>query len=147
VGVSPPRPSPIVRDKAQIEKLYGVTEDEIEELREWIASAGWPAAMTKTFMKHLDADLVVYAWCEHCNRSVKVRSPNYAGFVAVAKLVSEYKLRKTADMPTEINVTHRIGPARDLSQLSTAQLREIAAGTARVEEVQEGEWEELPPVA
>lgn len=134
MSVDPPKPTRVVRSRDQIEKLYAITDGDLDELREWIGSAGWPAALTKAFMRHLDADLVVQAWTEE-GVSAKVRYPNYAGFAAVAKLVSEYKLRKVADVK-ELHVSGRV--VHELSSLSDRELELIA----------EGEWEpQLPPAA
>lgn len=130
-----------------MDALYGIGDEERRELIEWIATLEVPAALQKTLAKGTDLDLVADAWCPGCNGRVKVRHPDYKGCAAFIKLLFEYKLRRPADLPSELTVTHRIGPARDLSRLSTAQLREIASGRARVEEVEEAEWEELPPAA
>lgn len=129
----PPKPSGVVRDRAQIDRLYAITDDDLEELKEWIGSVGWPKALVKAFMRHLDADLVVQAWTDD-GRSAKVRYPNYAGFAAIAKLVSEYKLRKMADVH-ELHVTGRV--VHELESLSSLELEQIA----------EGEWTPklLPP--
>lgn len=101
-------PSKVVRSREALEELYGVTDDELAELRDWIETAGYPSALTKTLMRHLDADIVVFAWCDHCSKSVKVRYPNYQGFLAVVKLLSEYKLQKMSERrELNVNVTHR----------------------------------------
>lgn len=146
MSVEPPTPSNVIRDKAQLAAKYNITDDDVDRCMEWLSQTSWPEMVKKGFLKHLDADLVADAWCPHCNKRVKVRYPNYAGFKNVVQIASEYLMRKMADV-VEVNVTHRIGPSRDLSQLSTTQLREIASGKARLEEVQEAEWEELPPAA
>lgn len=144
--LGPPKPSPVVRDKAQIEAKYAITEQDVDDCKAWLDKTEWPDMVKKGFLKHLDADLVADAWCPNCNARVKVRYPNYSGFKNVVQLASEYLMQKMSEV-REVLVTHRISPARDLSALTTTQLREIAAGKARVEEVQEAEWEELPPAA
>lgn len=144
MSVKPPTPSNVIRDKNQIEAKYAITDEDVDACREWLVQSGWPEMVVKGFLRHMDADLVADAWCPHCNKSVKVRYPNYAGFKNVVQLASQYLMQTMADKGAQAprTVIHMKGP--DLSQLSTAQLREIAAGTARLEEVQEAEWEELP---
>jgi hypothetical protein len=133
--VDPPTPSNVVRDKAQIEAKYAITEEDVDRCREWLSTSGWPDMVVKGFLKHLDADVVADAWCPHCNRSVKVRYPNYAGFKNVVQLASEYLLRKMSEV-REVHITGRV--VHELESLSTEELEQIA----------EGEWiPQLPPAA
>lgn len=137
--LGPPKPSNVVRNKAQLDKLYAITDEEIEEGRAWIAQAGWPPMLVKAFLRHLDADLVADGWCPNCNCRVKVRYPNYAGFVSVAKLVAEYRLQKPAQK-RELTINARLIQSQaELEALSDEELLAI----------EEGEWEPtlLPPAA
>jgi hypothetical protein len=135
VAPDPPKPSPIIRDKSQIEAKYQITEDDVDRCRDWLLQSGWPEMVVKGFLKHLDADLVADAWCPHCNSRVKVRYPNYAGFKNVVQLASEYLLRKMSEV-RELRITGRV--VHELESLSSEELEQIA----------EGEWTpQLPPAA
>lgn len=134
--MKPPTPSNVIRDKAQIEAKYNITEEDVDRCMEWLSQTTWPEMVKKGFLKHLDADLVADAWCPHCNARVKVRYPNYSGFKNVVQIASEYLMQKMADV-RELHITGRV--VHELESLSTAEL----------EQVVEGAWEPtlLPPAA
>lgn len=123
--VGSPKPSPVVRDKAQIEAKYQITEQDVDDCKAWLDQTSWPDMVKKGFLKHMDADVVADAWCPNCNGRVKVRYPNYAGFKNVVQLASEYLMRKMADV-TEVHVSGRV--VHELESLSSEELAEIAEG-------------------
>lgn len=136
MSVDPPKPSPIVRDKAKMDELYGIGDDERQELIDWIATLEVPAALQKTLAKGTDLELVADAWCPGCNGRVKVRHPDYKGCAAFIKLLFEYKLQKPGELK-HLHVTGRV--VHELESLSSAELEQVA----------EGAWEPtlLPPAA
>jgi hypothetical protein len=136
VSLGPPKPSPIVRDKAKMDELYGIGDDERQELIDWIATLEVPAALQKTLAKGTDLELVADAWCPACNGRVKVRHPDYKGCAAFIKLLFEYKLQKPSEK-RELHVTGRV--LHSLDELTDAELDEVA----------EGKWvpKLLPPAA
>lgn len=137
MSVEPVQPSSVRRDASVLQTQYQVSGDEIEELRQWIASLGLPAALVKTLLLCTDPERVVDGWCPGCNATVKVRYPNYSGVVNVVKFLSEYKLGKPVERRV-VNVTQRV--VHELESLSDAELAELAGA-------EDAEWKQLPPAA
>ena len=132
----PVKPSNVIRDKEQMEALYGIGDEERQELIDWIATLEVPAALQKTLAKGTDLEMVADAWCPNCSGRVKVRHPDYKGCASFIKLLFEYKLQRPSEK-RELHVTGRV--LHSLEELSDEELLQVEAGV----------WEPklLPPAA